>query len=130
MGRDNGVFRLSLDHAPLKELRGNRGLSASLVGPATSGTDSIDLHLNLLRPGSGPGPRHFHERAENIYWVLEGYIEVRLVDETLTLGPDELLVIPPGVVHETANPGDVDARFIEIYLPAGDDFHIVEGADS
>lgn len=130
MDRDKGFFRLNLDNAPLKELRGNRGLSASLIGPAISGTTSIDLHLNLLRPESGPGPRHFHQRAENIYWVLEGCIEVRLDDDTLTLGPDELLVIRPGLVHETRNPGDVDARFIEIYVPAGDDFHIVDRTDS
>lgn len=126
MGSKHKVFRIRLDNAPVNELRGGRGLTASLVGPAASGTNSIDLHLNVLRPKTGPGPRHFHERAENIYWVQEGCIEVRLDDDTVTLGPDELLLIPPGVVHGTRNPGESDARFIEIYVPAGEDFHIVD----
>jgi len=120
------VFQLRLDEAPIKELRGERGISSSLIGPYVSGTTSIDLHRNILRPHSGPGPRHFHRQAENIYWVQEGSIEVRLDNRTVTLGPDEIILIPPGVVHGTSNPGESDAKFIEIYIPAGDDFHIVE----
>lgn len=126
MPKRQGVFQLSLDNAPLKELRGGRGSSAGLVGPSISGTDSIDLHFNILRPSTGPGPDHFHERAENIYWVQEGCIEVRFEDRTVTLGPNEVLLIPPGVVHGTRNPGEAEARFIEIYIPAGEDFHIVD----
>lgn len=121
----NGVFRTTVDQTPIKGLRRGRGDSRQLIGPMSGGTDSLDLHLNRLEPGSGPGPRHFHAKAENIYWVLDGMLRVDLEDETIDLGVDDLLLIPPGVVHETSNSGPGVAVFVEIYVPAGDDFHIV-----
>lgn len=123
------VFRTRLGDAPVNELRLGRGRSRQLIHPSFAGTDTIDLHLNELDPDSGRGPRHYHRDAENIYWVLDGSIEVGLPDETVVLTRDELLLIPAGVIHETSNPGPDVARFIEIYVPAGDDFHIVQEND-
>lgn len=120
------VSRVRVAESPTKELRGGRGITRLLINPSTTGIDRLDLHLNELRPDSGPGPSHFHETADNIYWVLEGWIEVKLTDESIVLEKDELLHIPPGVVHATSNPGQETARFIEIYAPAGNDFHIVD----
>lgn len=100
-----------------------------MLHPDTSGIEEIDLHINELEPQSGPGPSHFHEKALNIYLVLDGSIRVALPDGPIVLEQDELLSIPPGVVHETSNPGEKTARFVEIYLPAGDDFHIVGTLD-
>jgi oxalate decarboxylase/phosphoglucose isomerase-like protein (cupin superfamily) len=34
--------------------------------------------------------------------------------------------IPPGLRHYAGNAGDVPARVIEIYAPAGTDFNIVD----
>lgn len=129
MTRESGVFRAHIDESPIKELRGGRGTSSQLLHPKTSGIEEIDLHVNDLKPGSGPGPRHYHQKALNIYFVLEGSIQVLLPDGPVTLAEGELLSISPGVVHETSNPTNDTARFIEIYLPAGDDFHLVGAPD-
>jgi quercetin dioxygenase-like cupin family protein len=37
--------------------------------------------------------------------------------------------ITPGVRHAAGNAGDTVARVIEIYAPAGQDFHIVDDED-
>jgi mannose-6-phosphate isomerase-like protein (cupin superfamily) len=123
------AYRNSLESAPRRPLRGGRGESVRLVDEEVGSAANVDLHLNYLYPGSGPGPRHYHERAENVYLVLDGTIEVEVGNEVVSLAADEVLMIPPGVVHATSNPGDRTAVFLEIYAPAGADFHVVPEPD-
>ena len=42
----------------------------------------------------------------------------------------EVAVIPPGVRHQAGNCGDKIARVLEIYAPAGEDFHIVDDSEN
>jgi mannose-6-phosphate isomerase-like protein (cupin superfamily) len=100
-----------------------------LVDEEHGGARNVDIHVNHLAAGSGPGPRHYHERAENVYVVLDGTIEVEIEGEVVTLAPDDVLFIPPGLIHATSNPGSEAATFIEIYAPAGRDFHIVDESE-
>lgn len=123
-------FITSLSSAPKASLRRGRGHSLRLVDGDLGAARNVDLHVNELSPGSGPGPRHYHERAENVYVVLSGAIEVEIEGSTHRLEADDVLFIPPGRVHATSNPGSEPARFIEIYAPAGADFHIVDREES
>ena len=122
-------FFTNLGTAPRRPLRLDRGESARLVDEELGGARNIDIHVNHLAPDSGPGPRHYHERAENVYIVLSGMIEVVVDGEITRLGVDDVLFIPPRVVHSTSNPGPETATFIEVYAPAGQDFHIVDGQE-
>ena len=130
MNADRQVFRIRPDNAPTKPLRGNRGVSYLLVNPQMGVSEHLDVHLNELAPGSGPGPTHFHQQAENLYWVLEGRLEVTVDDDVHVLERGDILFIPPGVIHATRNGGEVVSRFIEIYAPPGPDFHIVEPGEA
>jgi mannose-6-phosphate isomerase-like protein (cupin superfamily) len=122
-------FATNLADGPRTPLRDDRGESVKLVDEQHGGARNVDIHLNHLLPGSGSGPRHFHERAENVYIVLSGSIEVDIDEDTIALGADDVLFIPPGVVHATSNPGSEVAVFIEVYAPAGEDFHVVAEPD-
>jgi mannose-6-phosphate isomerase-like protein (cupin superfamily) len=119
-------FFTSLGDAPRQALRADRGESLRLVDGEQGGARNVDVHVNYLAAGSGPGPRHYHQVAENIYIVLSGVIEVNIEGDISKLEADDVLLIPPGVVHSTSNPGPHTATFIEIYAPAGNDFHIVD----
>lgn len=52
-----------------------------------------------------PTEPHYHERFDEIYFVLDGHIQVRLYEPkrneitTQTLGANELVVIPRGTHH-------------------------------
>ena len=118
-------FSTSLGSAPRRALRANRGESFRLVDEELGGARNVDVHVNHLAAGSGPGPRHYHQVAENIYIVLSGVIEVDIEGDVTILETDDVLFIPPGSVHGTSNPGPDTAIFIEVYAPAGHDFHIV-----
>ena len=119
-------FLTSLGDAPRRALRADRGESLRLVDEEQGGAHNVDVHINYLAAGSGPGPRHYHRVAENVYIVLSGVIEVNVEGAVHTLEADDVLFIPPGAVHGTSNPGPHTAVFIEIYAPAGHDFHIVD----
>ncbi len=119
-------FVTNLHEAPRRPLRGKRGESVRLVDEEQGSARNVDIHVNYLAPDSGPGPAHYHERAENIYVVLAGCLDVEVAGEVRHLERDDVLFIPPGMVHRTSNPGEDTARFIEVYAPAGNDFHVVE----
>lgn len=115
----------SLEEAPTAPMRYDRGTVASLFGLQT-GAEHVDVHVNVLKPGSGPGPYHFHAKSDNVYFVLEGEISVVVEGEEYRLGPHDALFIPPGLRHATSNSGNTPARFIEIYAPASPDFHMAD----
>ena len=71
-----------------------------------------------------------HAKAENIYVVLEGNVEAIVEGKKYRLGPGEVAFIPPGVRHQAGNCGDKIARVLEIYAPAGEDFHIVDDSEN
>ena len=43
---------------------------------------------------------HKHDDTDDFFLVLEGELQVRLRDRTVTLGPGELFVVPKGVEHQ------------------------------
>jgi mannose-6-phosphate isomerase-like protein (cupin superfamily) len=117
------VFNLS--EAPTQPMRYDRGTQIRLFGEQT-GTVNVDVHINVINADSGSGPYHYHERAENVYIVLEGQIEAIVEGKRYILGKDDVAFIPPGLKHSAGATGGAPARAIEIYAPAGTDFHIVD----
>ncbi|MDP6559889.1 MAG: cupin domain-containing protein [Candidatus Binatia bacterium] len=116
---------MRIEDAPIKtegNLDPDRGKCFRLVDER-DGARNVDVHLNLLNPGSRLGPRHIHKAAENVYIVLEGTVEVEVEGQSHRLRQGEVAFIPPGVPHAVGNAGDVPAKFIEIYAPAGKDYH-------
>jgi len=125
---DKKFLRLRIDDAPTVSLPMGRGTVFKLVDPDI-GAANADIHVNVIEPGTSRGEIHFHARAENTYLVLEGQLEVCIeggVRHVLDVG--EVGHIPPGVVHTATNARrDIPCRIVEIYAPAGPDFHEVEG---
>lgn len=105
-----------------KELRRGRGTVEVLVD-ATDGATKVDMHINTVRAGTEPGPRHFHATGENAYLVLDGSAEITVEDDVYLVSPGDFLFIPPGLPHSVHNPSsEKDLRLIEVYAPAEIDF--------
>lgn len=122
---ESRVLMLNLADAPDRPMRFDRGTQVRLVGPST-GAQNVDVHINELNVDSGPGPYHYHARAENVYIVLDGTVQVIIEGKRHILRKDDVAFIPPNVKHAAGNGGQTPARVIEIYAPAGEDFHIVD----
>lgn len=102
-------------------LRGDRGVMREYVNAAIGSRD-VDLHVNRLLAGLGPGPYHRHDRVENVYLVLEGHVRVVLDGVEHLLDPGDAAFIPRGVPHSASNVGEGDALLVEVYAPAEVDF--------
>ncbi len=110
------------------ELRHGRGLVHRLVDEGI-GASLVDLHINVIRAGTAPGPYHLHSSAENVYHVLEGRVRVRMAGADHDLGPGDTVFVPRGVPHSATNIGEQDAHLLEIYAPVRPDFVEVPGED-
>jgi quercetin dioxygenase-like cupin family protein len=68
-------------------------------------------------PGQGP-PLHTHAREDEMLYVLQGRLRVRL-EETVHEAPaGSFVFIPRGVPHVWQNAGDDTARFLVLFTPA------------
>jgi quercetin dioxygenase-like cupin family protein len=117
----------NLNDAPTREMQLGRGTQIRLFNEDT-GAHTVDVHINVINVDSGPGPYHFHKKAENIYIVLEGKAEVCVEGKRFYLEQDDVGFVPPGLRHYagTAPDSPVPARVLEIYAPHGKDYHIVD----
>ena len=50
-------------------------------------------------------PEHWHTRAEEIVFMLQGECSVRVGDRRMKIKPGQTLFIPQGVKHEVGNEG-------------------------
>ena len=110
--------------APTKQLRYDRGSVVRFVD-AGIGAKQVDLHLNTIKAGSAPGPYHLHRQVENVYYILDGDVVIRIDGEDHPVAPGDAVFIPPGVPHSATNVGQTDARLLEIYAPVDVDFEEV-----
>ena len=68
---------------------------------------------------------HYHKRATELYYVLEGEGEVVLDEETREVRPGTIIHIPPGVVHGAIGKmrilviGIPDIDDSDVYFPEG-----------
>jgi mannose-6-phosphate isomerase-like protein (cupin superfamily) len=67
-------------------------------------------------PFQGAAP-HFHKEHVDVFYVLEGELEVLNGTEWVRAGPETSVVVPPGIVHGFRGPGD--ARYLNIHAPDG-----------
>jgi mannose-6-phosphate isomerase-like protein (cupin superfamily) len=69
-------------------------------------------------PAGSATQAHYHPVTEEIYYILRGRGEMRLGEETRTVGPGDGIAIPPGQAHRIANPGPDDLVFLCACVPA------------
>ena len=107
--------------APPRPMARPGGRSIRLVD-ATVGAETLDLHMNILEPGSrATAPYHLHSNAENVYFVLLGTLGLRLEGEDVFVDSGHAVFIPPGVPHSVWNAGETEARLLEIHAPPNAD---------
>lgn len=63
-----------------------------------------------LPPGSAT-ERHYHKRAEEIYFILEGEGTMEIDGEEQTVSPGDGILIPPGAWH-TIRADSTNLRFL------------------
>jgi mannose-6-phosphate isomerase-like protein (cupin superfamily) len=93
------------------------GVRFMIDGERTGGAFSLVEHP--LPPRALGSPLHTHHNEDEYSYVLQGRFGVQLGDDTLEVGPGDLLFKPCGVAHAFWNAGDEPARLLELISPAG-----------
>lgn len=73
-------------------------------------------HVKLVRLEGDKVPWHTHDHEDELFWVLEGALEVWERDDVVTLLPGELCVVPRGTEHRVVPRGHVK---LVLFEPAG-----------
>jgi mannose-6-phosphate isomerase-like protein (cupin superfamily) len=61
--------------------------------------------------------RHWHQRARQFFYVLEGELTMTFDDHALTLQSRQGIEIAPGTPHQAKNMSTADVRFMVISSP-------------
>ena len=71
---------------------------------------------NMLLPPGAEGPEHDHHDVEEVFFVLEGELEVTIHDgdrsASRRLGYRDLIKVPPNTPRSLRNVGDTNALFV------------------
>ena len=90
------------------------------------------------RPGGGPtflefseAPGfytgdHGHTRVEEIFYVVEGELRVRVGDRIVRAKPGDFVLVPPGVPHCFGTPEGGPGKIVVLVSPAGVHDHYFE----
>ena len=87
----------------------------SVLEGATHAGVPIELHITELAPGEAPHPPHHHVHEEMIL-ILEGTVEVTILDHHATLGPGSSAFVASNDHHGWRNVGSGAARYFVLAL--------------
>jgi len=85
------------------------------------GSEQLAANVRVLAPGMAhvppggdPARGHSHRTIEEIYFVLDGELTIKLGDDVTTLGPRDAVLIPAGTPRATRNDSDAEVAFLMI----------------
>jgi uncharacterized cupin superfamily protein len=91
------------------------------------GSEQLAVNVRVLAPGMAhvppgedPALGHSHRTIEEIYFVLDGELTVKLGDDVLTLGPRDAVRIPAQTARATRNDTDAETAFLLISVKVDD----------
>lgn len=79
-------------------------------------TSRSQTAVMTIAPGRDAGPEETHA-ADQIVYVVEGEIAVRVGDEERQAAAGALIMIPAGARHHVRNPGKEPLFFLTVYAP-------------
>ncbi len=69
-------------------------------------------------PAGGAEVPHYHERARQFFYILEGEGRMIFEDQEIVLRKGQGLEIPPLVKHQFKNRSEADVHFLVVSVPS------------
>lgn len=105
-------------------LAGHR-VTFKAVGSDTQGQVGIFEFENA--PHAVGAGRHLHREMEEMFYVLEGAVEISVGDRVIDAKPGAFVLVPRGVAHGFVNRGETPARLLIIFCPGAERERYFEG---
>jgi len=83
----------------------------------------IDIAWIRVRPGRSISPLHYHQREDEIFFLLSGTLTFIYGDEKKTLSAGDCVSCPPGtgIPHQLINESEEDCLYLLILPPDPDE---------
>jgi quercetin dioxygenase-like cupin family protein len=94
------------------------GMDANLLLTTEATGGAVSVVLGHLAAGDGP-PDHVHLEQDEMFYVLEGTVELTAAEQTAIAGPGSIVFVPRTVVQRFRNAGTSTVRMLECSLPGG-----------
>jgi quercetin dioxygenase-like cupin family protein len=91
---------------------------SQIVGRPEDGVESAVCILTRVPSGKGTTAGLHTHPADQLYYILQGEMNVQLGEEKRTAKPGQLVVIPEGLPHWNWNEGSGDELHFEFIVPA------------
>jgi mannose-6-phosphate isomerase-like protein (cupin superfamily) len=81
-------------------------------------------------PAGGAEVMHYHTKARQFFYILEGQGVMQLEDQSIALEKGQGIEIAPDVKHQFKNQSNADVHFLVVSVPAtrGDRTNIAQAA--
>jgi len=79
-------------------------------------TSALSIIEERMPPGTSE-VRHYHEKANQFFYLLRGYLSIEVSGNELVLSPGQDIQITAGEPHQVHNQGSVDAEFLVVSNP-------------
>ena len=76
------------------------------------------LFESVFEPETG-NRLHVHRREDEVGYVLEGALEIRLADQTVVVEAGSIAHLPKNIPHAIRNPVKTPSRYLFMTIPAG-----------
>src|SRR3954451_12931291 len=91
------------------------------------GAEQIAFNVRVLAPGASHVPPgadaaggHHHNTIEEIYFVIDGQVDVKVGDDIVTLGKRDAILIPAEMPRGARNTTDTEAAFAMVSVKVAD----------
>ena len=78
----------------------------------------LGIAVGTLAPHTAGPPQHRHYEHDEGFYVISGLLRFTIGDREHDAVPGTLVMVPPGVPHTFANPGDPPAHALSPFTPA------------
>jgi uncharacterized cupin superfamily protein len=94
----------------------------ALLADAVDTDGKLTCNLTHFEPGSDGAPTHYHSRGAELFYVLDGELQMLLGEEVTVLGRGDFVVVPAGVVHAFRPADGSSADFLVVFAPGTERF--------
>ncbi|MGC7096554.1 cupin domain-containing protein [Amycolatopsis lurida] len=99
-------------------LTGDPGALIELLADTGTTGGALTANRTIFRTGADGAPPHFHTKASELFFVLDGELEVLLGEEVVILKKGDLLVVPPHTPHAFGAVEGKEADVLFVFAPA------------
>jgi mannose-6-phosphate isomerase-like protein (cupin superfamily) len=91
-------------------------------------SNGLGMGLVIIPPDQSSSP-HLHEYEQEVWYVISGQGVFRIGEEEIVVGPDTVVVSPPGIVHQIESTAEDELKALFIFTPAGPETQYLPNGD-